>query len=230
MSSPILKFTYFRGHGLGEQIRWLLAASTSTKDFQQAALTSNAQFKALQDDDSLLFRQLPLLQIDGLYLCQSQAIARYVAKRNKLMGNSPTEEVLIDQICEAVKDARLPIVRWAFAPDKKSHIDTFVMPAIEKFFPLLNAMVERSSSGWTASTQSYTVADIFVAETVHEYALMLPDNDFLAKYTALSDLRDKIVSIPSIHEYLSSDRRFPFPAEGELCDAYVKNVNEVLGR
>jgi glutathione S-transferase len=46
----------------------------------------------------LPFGQLPLLQIDGLELVQSQAIVRYIAKRGNLIGSSAEEELKADMV------------------------------------------------------------------------------------------------------------------------------------
>ncbi len=47
-------------------------------DFKQVALNTYSEFDALRESGQLLFRQLPLLELDGLFLVQSQAIVRYV--------------------------------------------------------------------------------------------------------------------------------------------------------
>ena len=50
------------------------------------------------------FPQLPLLEIDGLRLVQTQATLRYLARRANLNGMSTTEEVTCDMYAEAVCD------------------------------------------------------------------------------------------------------------------------------
>lgn len=52
----------------------------------------------------LPFGQLPLLQIDGIELVQSQAIIRYLACRANLQGRNKEEIAKCDMIAEAVKD------------------------------------------------------------------------------------------------------------------------------
>ena len=67
------RLTYFEGWGLAEQARWMLAASDIA--FEQVALQEHADFAALRDSGALMFRQLPLVEIDGLKLVQSQVRA-----------------------------------------------------------------------------------------------------------------------------------------------------------
>jgi glutathione S-transferase len=71
--SHTCRLTYFEGWGLAEQARWMLAASDIA--FEQIALQEHADFAALRDSGALMFRQLPLVEIDGLKLVQSQVRA-----------------------------------------------------------------------------------------------------------------------------------------------------------
>ncbi len=85
------RLTYFRGWGLAEQVRWVLSAAGA--EWEQVGLETNEQFEALKKGGRLLFGQLPLLEIDGLELVQSQAMVRHVARRAGLSGKTPAEEV-----------------------------------------------------------------------------------------------------------------------------------------
>ena len=78
---------YFAGRGLADQVRWVLAASGIK--FCQVVVDTREKFKHLNDSKMLTFGQLPLLQIDGLDLVQSQAIIRYLAGKGNLLGSSP---------------------------------------------------------------------------------------------------------------------------------------------
>ena len=93
--------TYFAGWGLAEQGRWCLAAGGIP--FVNRALATHEEFVALRDSGELLFGQLPLLEIDGLKLVQSQAICRHVAKISGMAGKNPGEEALADMVAEAVR-------------------------------------------------------------------------------------------------------------------------------
>jgi len=62
-SSAPVKLTYFHGWGLAEPARWMLAASGI--DFVQVNLSTHAEFESLKSSGTLLFGQLPLVEIDG---------------------------------------------------------------------------------------------------------------------------------------------------------------------
>lgn len=73
----------------------------------------------------LPFGQLPLLQIDGIELVQSQAIIRYLASRANLQGKNREETAKCDMIAEAVKDL---LGLLTAAPWKRVYLDSVEDP------------------------------------------------------------------------------------------------------
>lgn len=71
--------------------------------FTQKLISQREQILRMSEAQ-LPFGQLPLLQIDGLELVQSQAIVRYLARRSGLQGLTSDEVVKCDMIAEAVRD------------------------------------------------------------------------------------------------------------------------------
>lgn len=92
---------YFGGRGLADQIRWMLAASNV--DFCQKTISSREKFLEMAGCQ-LPFGQLPLLQIDGIEIVQSQAAVRYLARRAHLAGTSSQDALKCDMIAEAIRD------------------------------------------------------------------------------------------------------------------------------
>ena len=93
---------YFGGRGLADQIRWLLAATNVS--FTQKVIRDRAKFISMAQGQQLPFGQLPLLQIDKMEIVESQACIRYLAKRGKINGNTPQDEVKCDMLAEACRD------------------------------------------------------------------------------------------------------------------------------
>jgi len=227
-----IRLTYFAGWGLAEQTRWVLAATGV--EFEQVALTSHDQFSALRESGDLLFRQLPLLEIDGLKLTQSQAMLRYVARRGGLdHTGDPAEGALVDMVCEAVKDARSVVTGYPFSEDKHAHVSS-IGDKIAKFMPAFEASIVslESSAGEDGLVgfvrSGLSTADVVLAEFVEEVLVLKPDA--LDGYAKIAQLHAQVVAMPSVQAYLKSDKRYPFPLEGKECDNYVKNVRAVLGR
>ena len=103
--APSEKYTatlyYFNGRGLADQIRWMLAATNT--DFCQKVVSGREKFLEMAACQ-LPFGQLPLLQIDGMEIVQSQAAVRYLARRAHIQGNSAQDALKCDMIAEAVRD------------------------------------------------------------------------------------------------------------------------------
>jgi glutathione S-transferase len=97
---------YFGGRGLADQIRWMMAATNV--DFTQKVVNKREKFLDMAGRQ-LPFGQLPLLQIDGMEIVQSQAAVRYLARRGGLQGSSPEGALKCDMIAEAVRDL-LPLL------------------------------------------------------------------------------------------------------------------------
>eukprot|EP00656_Telonema_subtile_P026636 TRINITY_DN2861_c0_g1_i4.p1 TRINITY_DN2861_c0_g1~~TRINITY_DN2861_c0_g1_i4.p1 ORF type:complete len:244 (+),score=66.30 TRINITY_DN2861_c0_g1_i4:129-860(+) len=221
--------TYFAGWGLAEQTRWVLAAADI--DFTQTAFSTHEQFTALQDSGKLLFRQLPLLEIDGLNLVQSQAMVRYVSRRSGLDGSTPAEAALVDMICEGIRDCRGVVVGFPFAPGRMSAEEVANMVAsvpttIAKQMSAFERALEEGSTGFLPS--GLCTADVLLAELVEGLSGIC--EEAAAPYPKVAGVHRHVLGLPQIQKYLESERRYPFPKEEEVRAAYVSNVNTVLGR
>ena len=84
MATSATRLTYFKGRGLAEQIRFMLAV-TGTQ-YEERTITAPL-LKQLREDGELFFQQLPLLEIDGMKLVQSGAIMRYLARKYDMYGS-----------------------------------------------------------------------------------------------------------------------------------------------
>lgn len=223
----VARFTYFAGWGLAEQARWLLAATGV--DFEQVVLTTHAAFDALRKRDGhLMFQQIPLLEIDGLRLVQSQAIVRYVGRRGGLQGNGAAEEAKVDMVSEGIKDCRSVLVSYPFQKDKPAFLAE--LPAkLAKYLPALEAaLVEFDDGAVSVVPSGLSTADVLLAELVEGLQGIAPECQ--SEYPKVAKVHKRVLALPAMKIYLASDKRFPFPTPGKVCDTYVRNVSDVLGR
>ncbi|XP_050172067.1 glutathione S-transferase A3-like [Myiozetetes cayanensis] len=86
------KLHYFNGRGRMEPIRWLLAAAGV--EFEESFLEKKDDLTKLQKDGSLLFQQVPMVEIDGMKMVQTRAIANYIAMKYNLYGKDLKERAL----------------------------------------------------------------------------------------------------------------------------------------
>ena len=87
---PILH--YFNGRGRMECIRWLLAAAGV--EFEEEFIEKPEDLDKLKNDGSLMFQQVPMVEIDGIKLVQTRAILNYVATKYNLYGKDMKERAL----------------------------------------------------------------------------------------------------------------------------------------
>merc|ERR1711935_289920 len=213
--------TYFAG--------WGLAAADI--EFTQTAFETHDQFTALQDSDKLLFRQLPLLEIDGLNLVQSQAMIRYVARRSGLDGDTPAQAALNDMLCEGIRDCRGLVVMFPFncakmTPEEiEAQSDAMPTAVAKQMVAFEKTLTDNPAVGFLES--GLCTADVLLCELVEELTGIREDT--CAAYPKVLALHQRVRALPQIAKYLESDRRFPL-AIGEVGTVYVANVNAVLGR
>nr|KAF6506130.1 hypothetical protein HJG63_007955 [Rousettus aegyptiacus] len=87
---PILH--YVKARGRMESIRWLLAAAGV--EFEEKFIETPDDLEDLRKDGSLMFQQVPMVEIDGMKLVQSRAILNYIATKYNLYGKDIKERAL----------------------------------------------------------------------------------------------------------------------------------------
>jgi len=126
MSIPVL--TYFDVKGLAEASR-LIFAEAGIK-FEDVRI-KNADFPAWKKEHEakLPFGQVPILEIDGVTIAQSQSIYRFLARRYGLYGKTDVEGAHADMVVDAIKDIgnsvrafKLPFFDKRSDEDKKNGV------------------------------------------------------------------------------------------------------------
>lgn len=215
---------YFAGRGLADQVRWMLAASDIS--FTQKVISSREKFLQMAEMQ-LPFGQLPLLQIDGLELVQSQAIVRYIAKRGNLIGSSAEEELKADMIAESVRDLLSLAVSAPFKRKSQIEIDSHVA-LMKKKWEFLSVRYEAGLR--MAANKEYmvgnslTYADILVAH-VTTWFIEECGPEIVENLPYLVALQVKVISLPGINAFIKSRLYCPLGDE-----AYVKQVQTVLDK
>ncbi|XP_074849698.1 hematopoietic prostaglandin D synthase [Carettochelys insculpta] len=96
---PHYKLTYFNLRGRGEIIRYLFAYSNIKYEDHRIERADWPRIKP-----TIPFGKLPILEVDGVILHQSLAIARYLAKEIGLAGQTPLDQALVDAIVDTIDD------------------------------------------------------------------------------------------------------------------------------
>uniref|UniRef100_A0AC35FA44 Glutathione S-transferase n=1 Tax=Panagrolaimus sp. PS1159 TaxID=55785 RepID=A0AC35FA44_9BILA len=162
--------------------------------------------------------QLPVLEVDGKKLSQSEAIYRYLGREYNLYGKNNWEASIIDSIMgqykdffDEVKDFILTAAGYAEKGDLNMlRDDLFVpnilrddlfVPASKKFFPILQKYIKDTGNGYLTENGP-TWIDFFFAEEFDGLNHLSPG--FYDTYPEFKQLNAKIHGLPQLQAYLKS--------------------------
>ncbi|XP_019644787.1 PREDICTED: hematopoietic prostaglandin D synthase-like [Branchiostoma belcheri] len=193
---PSIKYTYFDGRGLGEVNRVILAAGGIK--YEDVRL-HESKWSGMKPTTPM--GELPLLEVDGTTICQSNSIARYIAREAGLAGKSSLEQAKVDMIMEGArslfdKAAQIFILPEAEKAVRKKKLEEKEAPELLEY---LNKLA--SGKGYFVGDQ-LTAADIALYvnyESVGSLTIALPSLD---KYPNLKKVADNVKTNPGIANWL----------------------------
>jgi len=205
------KLTYFDGRGKGEVIRLILTqASVPFEDVR----ISREEFA--QRRSTFPFLQVPIFEIDGkITLCQSGAIARYLARKYNLAGKTELEQLQADMISDCVEDALSPTTTFLYVeqdPVKKAELrKKYIEEQLPVWLTKLEAFLVANNSGDSFFVgDSLTVADLFLVRARGSINLQLGIEDPFSNHHKLKALFERVIKLPRIAAYQAKLPITPF--------------------
>ncbi|CAJ0605915.1 unnamed protein product [Cylicocyclus nassatus] len=196
------KLTYFDGRGAAEVIRQIFVLANQEYEDVRYTFEEWPQHKS-----EMPFGQMPVLEVDGVQLAQSHAIARFLARKFGLTPKCPFEEALVDSIMDQYKDFQneiRPLFRVWMGFEKgdadKLTKEVF-MPAREKFFGFMTKFLKKNNTGYLVGS-SITVADLLLAEFSAEFAKKIPN-----LYDGFPEIKahaEKVRSNPALKKWIET--------------------------
>jgi prostaglandin-H2 D-isomerase / glutathione transferase len=156
---PKLKLTYFDFHGgRGEPAR--LALSIGGIPFEDDRV-STSEWPSRKVNTP--FGALPVLEVDGEVMAQSNAITRYVGKLADLYPADPWQAALCDEVMEAVEDIGTKIGATFFLPEEQKRTQRMELAEgpIPFYLTRLEQRLEAHGGRYFAANR-LTVADLKV--------------------------------------------------------------------
>ncbi|XP_072188069.1 glutathione S-transferase-like [Excalfactoria chinensis] len=215
------RLTYLNGRGRMESIRWLLAAAGV--EFEEVFLQTREQFLKLGQDGSLLFHQLPLVEIDGMKLVQCRAILSYIAGKYNLYGKDLKERALIDMYVEGISDLMQLILMFPFSPPdaKEKNLATIAEKATERYFPVFEKVLKQHGQDFLVGNR-FSWADVQLIEAILAVEEKVPS--VLSGFPQLQAFKTKMSNMPTIKKFLQpGSPRKPPPDEH-----YVATVMKIF--
>jgi glutathione S-transferase len=195
------KLTYFNGRGRAEIVRLVFAAAgVAYEDIR----LERADWPAIKPTTP--FGQVPMLEFDGIKLCQSNAIARYLARKFHLAGKTDEDQARADMIMDCFEDTMKPVMTFFFETDE-TRKETLKKKALEEQLPTSLAGLEallkanHGGDGFFVGTE-LTWADLGFIGLVGWLSMAGADAQ-LAKYPKLVALRERVEKVPKVAAWLA---------------------------
>jgi glutathione S-transferase len=197
---PPKELHYFCLQGLGELPRLMLEASETPYD--SVMYFGKGEYKEFAP-----FGQLPLYkgpELDDIYLAQSGAICRHIARETGLDGTTVIDRATQDMIWELAKDI--------FSKKEVVHVDG---PLDAKYEGLLTGAIAilQKSGGPYFGGSKFGHGDVSMFHSLYTIDQIKPG--FIQRWEELNLFVTTFAAIPSISQYLKSPRRIPL-TENEL--------------
>jgi len=202
---PALKLTYFDLRARAEPARLLLAqAGVSYEDHRLPPPFTPEAISAWQKvKPDYPFGVLPVLQVDNETICQSMAVARYVANAHGLGGKTPLATAQMDEIVDALSEATEKQYN-AFLFEKDEAKKTELQAAFSKTVgPTVLANIEKrlvARGGEYLVGGALSWADILLYHFVSE----LPDKAMADATPKVAALVARVGALPNIKKWVES--------------------------
>lgn len=203
---PSYKLSYFDGRGRGEIIRLLFAYGGIEYTDERIKRENWPAIKA-----SAPFGQLPILEVDGVKLCQSNACARYLARKLNLAGKTDLDQARADMLVDCFDDATKPILSFFMEKDEAKKAEgkkKFAEEQLPASLALLEGLLAANGGNFFVGTD-LTWADIAFVNFV-EWTAMGGAVNPLAKFPKLTALNDKVRKLPKIAAWIEKRPKTEF--------------------
>ncbi|XP_036270054.1 glutathione S-transferase A2 [Pipistrellus kuhlii] len=206
------KLHYFNARGRMESIRWLLAAAGV--EFEEQFLQSPEDLEKLRNDGSLMFQQVPMVEIDGMKLAQTRAILNYIATKYNLYGKDIKERALIDMYSEGMADLNEMIMHLPLCPpdQKDAKMAQIRERTTNRYLPAFEKVLKSHGQHYLVGNR-LSRADIHLVELL--YYVEEIDPSLLANFPLLKALKTRISNLPPVKKFLQpgSQRKPPIDAK-----------------
>ncbi|XP_048189521.1 hematopoietic prostaglandin D synthase [Perognathus longimembris pacificus] len=190
---PNYKLIYFNMRGRAEIIRYIFAYLDIKYEDHRIEPADWPKIKS-----TLPFGKIPVLEVDGLTLHQSLAIARYLTKNTDLAGETDMEQCQVDAVVDTLDDF---MSRFPWAEKKQDIKDQVFQDLLTHDAPhlLQDLHAYLGDSEWLIGN-SVTWADFYW--DICSTTLLALKPDLLDMYPRLEALRKKVQAIPAIADWI----------------------------
>lgn len=195
--APSYKLIYFNARGKAEHIRFIFAYAGVEYEDERISQDKWPELKR-----KMPFGMLPVLEIDGKLVGQSNSIARYLAKQYGLAGRDEWESLQCDMLVDTLSDLKQELFQYRMEPDQFKKEEKKIVLMKEKIPFYLNKFekVVAENRGYSVGN-AITWTDFVFAVSLENFELIF-GKESLDRYPSLRALKEKVYSLPGIQEWL----------------------------
>eukprot|EP00746_Dinoflagellata_sp_MGD_P067036 gnl/MRDRNA2_/MRDRNA2_27691_c0_seq2.p1 gnl/MRDRNA2_/MRDRNA2_27691_c0~~gnl/MRDRNA2_/MRDRNA2_27691_c0_seq2.p1 ORF type:complete len:258 (+),score=44.92 gnl/MRDRNA2_/MRDRNA2_27691_c0_seq2:77-850(+) len=229
------KFTmgYWAIRGIGAPIRMVFeycnAQYTDIQYTDEDEWHKDGGAKAVLKEKHVLMN-LPYVEVNGKYVCQSNAVLRFVGKKFGLNGRGDAAETSNDEVLCQVYDLRNVVVNMVYRePDRasyeatlKKHLTDAGAKTVNDHYTKFDGLLKQSGTAFMSGNKPCT-GDFALLEMLDQHEMMAKDigmDSPLGKFPLLKAYYEKFKSLPQLQSYFSSDS-YKLPVNG-LCPVHFK--------
>jgi len=198
--APKMKLVYFNIRGRGEILRQVMVVGGMEFEDERIEFKDWPALKPKTPSG-----QLPYMEIEGKPFTQSMALARFLAKRCKLMGKNEMDELSVNVVASQLGDMRNSLVRIRFdsidTEDQKKQLkEKYETETLIKFLDGHEKTLNENKNGFLVG-DGVTLADLLLQDLLDTQLKHTPD--VLTKYPKVTAHRKKITTLPKLIDYLA---------------------------
>lgn len=157
------------------------------------------------------FPNLPYF-IDGdAKITQSNAIMRYIARKNGLIGKSEEEMVRVDMMAEQSMDFRNGLVRLSYNPN----YDQLRPDYLSKLQATLKQFSDFLGTGDWFAGANISFVDFIMYELLDQHRIL--DPECLTSFGNITAFLDRFEKLPKIEAYMKSNRFMKSPLNNKMA-------------
>jgi glutathione S-transferase len=149
------------------------------------------------------YGQLPVLEVGDKKLAQSNAIARYLARKFKLTGADEWEAAKIDELVDVLGDLRMEWRKFFMEKDEEAKAtlkNEFLEIQVPRYFSKLDSIKEKNGGKFLVG-ENVSWADLMFAHYL-EFFEATVDAGMLDKYPNLKALKQNVFEIPQVKAWI----------------------------
>ncbi|KZS14637.1 Glutathione S-transferase A4 [Daphnia magna] len=208
---PVYKLRYFNNPRRGRAELARLILHQAGVEFEDIRFP-HSEWPAIKP--STPFGQVPVLEVDGQVLAQSNTIARYLARKYGLAGKNDWEQALADMYADNINDllnAAVPPFMEKDPVKQKEMYEKFMAETIANHVVLIEKQLKKNNTGYLVGND-LTWADLAYYAYFSDFLEVKFGSAFLKDAPLLKALIDRVKALPNIKKW-TEFRNSKYPEE-----------------